>query len=52
MKQEKIRAVIQTIHDLFAEKSELKGIDDWDRLIGCIMTLQSVANELDGENNG
>lgn len=50
-KREKVNAVIATLMNLFAEKGELKGFADWDRFIGCIMTLQSVADMLEAEEH-
>lgn len=50
-KLEKINAVIETLTYLFADSGELKGFNDWDRFIGCVMTLQSVANMLEAEEH-
>lgn len=49
MDKEKILAVINTLKGLFAEKSELVGFDDWDKLIGCIITLENLAR---GDQDG
>jgi len=47
--KEKLLAVSQTLRTLFAEKSELVGFDDWDKLIGCIITLENLAR---GDQDG
>lgn len=41
-----INSVIEQLKALFADKGELRGLDDWDHLIGCIVVLQQVAQEL------
>ena len=46
---ETLITVAKQLRELFAEKSELKGFDDWDRLIGCIITIQNVAQALTDE---
>lgn len=48
-------AVSQTLRGLFANKSELVGFDDWDKMVGCIMAIEQVANNLseqEGVTNG
>lgn len=42
--KETLLAVIQTLRGLFDGKSELKGFDDWDKFVGCIMLLEQLAN--------
>lgn len=49
MDKEKILAVIHTLKGLFADKAELVGFDDWDKLIGCIITLENLAR---GDQDG
>lgn len=44
--KETLMSVIQTLYGLFENKAELRGFDDWDRLIGCVVALQNVVNEL------
>lgn len=44
--EQTIRAVIQNLKYLFAEKSSLNGFSDWDTFIGCIVALENVANAL------
>lgn len=51
-----IDAVIETLKRLFADKGELKGFDDWDSLIGCVMALENIkaelqSNETEAEEN-
>ena len=41
-----IIAVIQQFRELFLEKGELRGYDDWDRFFGCITQLETIAVEL------
>lgn len=43
---ETITAIIETLKRLFADKGELKGFDDWDSLIGCVMALENIRAEL------
>lgn len=47
--KETLMAVINTLKGLFANKSELVGFDDWDKLIGCIITLENLAR---GDQDG
>lgn len=44
--KETLTAVINTLCGLFADKAELRGIDDWDRFIECIMALKQLANSI------
>lgn len=41
-----LMAVSQTLRGLFANKSELIGFDDWDKMVGCIMAIERVANSI------
>lgn len=41
-----VEAVSSTIRSLFADKGELKGYGDWDAIVGCVITLNQVANAL------
>ena len=43
---ETLIAVIQQLREIFLNKSELKGYDDWDRFFGCINAIQQVAQSL------
>lgn len=43
---ETINAVIRNLRELFKDKDSLVGVDDWDSFIGCLIALQSVASEL------
>ena len=43
---ETLIAVVQQLREIFLEKSELKGYDDWDRFFGCINAIQKVAQNL------
>lgn len=38
-----IRAVSDTLKRLFANDGQLRGFNDWDALVGCVMMLDSVA---------
>lgn len=44
--KETLMAVSQTLRGLFANKSELVGFDDWDKMVGCIMAIEQVANSI------
>lgn len=44
--QETILAVISTLKSLFADKHELRGFDDWDAFLGCVMALEGVSENL------
>lgn len=46
---ETLIAVIQQLRNIFLEKSELKGYDDWDSFFGCINAIERVANALQEE---
>lgn len=43
---ETLIAVIQQLREIFLNKPELKGYDDWDRFFGCINAIQRVAQSL------
>ena len=43
---ETLIAVVQQLREIFLEKSELKGYDDWDKFFGCINAIQKVAQNL------
>lgn len=45
-----IRTVIEQLKDLFKDGGELKGFNDWDRFLGCIMMLNSIADEVDRQD--
>lgn len=47
--KETLIAVIQTLRGLFEDKAELRGINDWDKFIECIIALQQLANSLPGQ---
>lgn len=49
-KAQTIMAVIQTLRGLFTDKDCLKGIEDWDKFIGCILLLEKVSAEIQEEN--
>ena len=44
--------IIKQLRDLFLDKSELKGYDDWDRFLGCINVIHQVAQSLAEEEPG
>ena len=41
-----INAVASTLRTLFAKKDNLVGFDDWDKMIGCVMALERVSQDL------
>ena len=41
-----ILAVIQQLRNIFLNKSDLRGYDDWDAFFGCINALENVAAAL------
>ena len=45
--KETLQAVVVQLRKLFADKNELKGFDDWDALVGCVMALESLIRMLD-----
>ena len=48
---ETITAVIRTLKTLFQDKGELRGFDDWDSLIGCVVALENISQALQSENS-
>lgn len=44
-----LTTVAEQLKSLFADKSELKGFDDWDVLIGCIVGINQVIQELQSQ---
>ena len=42
-----LKAVIQQLRNIFLDKHELKGYDDWDSFFGCINAIESVAQDLE-----
>lgn len=44
-----LMAVSQALRSLFADKSELVGFDDWDKFVGCIITIERIANSIQEE---
>ena len=40
-------SIANTLRDVFAEKNSLDGFEDWDKLIGCVMLLEQLANSVD-----
>lgn len=45
-----LMGIIQTLRSLFADKAELKGFNDWDKFIGCVILLEQIANKLPEEH--
>lgn len=43
---ETLIAAIKQLREIFVDKSELRGFDDWDRFFGCINAIQQVAQSL------
>lgn len=44
-----ITAVVQNLKELFKDKDNLHGVDDWDRFIGCLCALERIAADLTKE---
>lgn len=42
-----IRLIASTLRNLFKDGSELHGFDAWDTLIGCVASLESLAEIAD-----
>lgn len=42
---ETIIAVIHQLREIFLEKHELKGYDDWNAFFGCINALEKIVEE-------
>ena len=38
--------VIRTLCGLFEDKAELRGFDDWDKFVGCIVALEHVVDSI------
>lgn len=45
-----LMSVVSTIRSLFKDKDRLVGVDDWDKLIGCIIEIERIALELHQES--
>ena len=43
---ETLTLIANELRDLFKEGGELKGLNDWDRLLGCIVALEQTAQAL------
>lgn len=41
-----LMAVVNQLKSLFADKGELKGFNDWDSFVGCVIALERVIQEL------
>lgn len=46
---ETLFAVIKQLREIFIDKAELSGYDDWDRFFGCINAIVNVASSLKEE---
>lgn len=44
--KESLYSVISTLCGLFEDKAELRGFNDWDKFVGCIMALEQIANSI------
>lgn len=44
-----LMAVSQALRELFSDKSELVGFEDWDKFVGCIITIERIANSIQEE---
>lgn len=44
--KETLISVIRTLVGLFEDKAELRGFNDWDKFVGCIMALEKIANSI------
>jgi len=47
--KESLMAVSHTLKELFNGKSELVGFDDWDKFVGCIITIERIANGISND---
>ena len=43
---ETLTLIASELRDLFKDSGELKGINDWDRLLGCIIAIENTAQVL------
>ena len=43
---ETLIAVVNQLRELFLNKGELKGYDDWDKFLGCVNAIAQVAEAL------
>lgn len=41
-----IMQIYRALRGLFQDKAELKGVDDWDTLIGILMRLEQLHDEV------
>ena len=48
---ETLIAAIKQLREIFVDKSELRGFDDWDRFFGCINAIQKVAQNIANEES-
>ncbi len=48
--KEALLMIAQTLRDTFADKNSLDGFDDWDKMIGCVITLEQLANSIKDNN--
>ena len=48
-KYETLCAVTQQLRELFLDKGELRGFDDWDKFLGCINAIDQVATAIQEE---
>lgn len=46
---ETLIAVIRQLREIFLDKSELTGYDDWDKFFGCINAIEQVVSALQEE---
>lgn len=46
---ETLVAVVNQLRELFLDKGELKGYDDWDKFLGCVNAIAQVAEALSEE---
>ena len=47
---ESLLIATRQLKDMFSNTHELKGFDDWDKFIGCIVMIENVANDLKEES--
>ena len=43
---EMIMQIYRALRGLFQDKAELKGVDDWDKLIGILLGLEQLYDEV------
>ena len=42
-----LKQVAKQLRQLFATGGELRGFDDWDKFLGCVMTIEQLAEKFE-----